>query len=242
MTLDEILPSLFPAGHDIVVDNRGLLFGSGRLPDGGCANIVGVANKTPLGIDEAADLAKRVLAVIEQGSAGPLIVLVDSDSQRMSKRDELMGLSDYLAHLAKCLILADRQGHHTIGLLYGHTAAGAFIATALATRTLVALPGAAPEVMDLPSMARVTKLSIDVLKEKAKSTPVFAPGLDNLAQTGAVHETWDPNRSLADQLAALLAKDTPACDTRDELGKARGGRSKAADIAARVVALASASH
>ncbi|WP_416366216.1 biotin-independent malonate decarboxylase subunit gamma [Sphingomonas aerolata] len=52
-----------------------------------------------------------------------------------------------------------------------------------ATR-LAALPGAHPEVMDLASMARVTKLSIDLLEDKAKTTPVFAPGLDNLVSVG----------------------------------------------------------
>ena len=156
----------------------------------------------------------------------------------MSKRDELLGLNEFLAHLAKSLIYADLQGRHTVGLLYGHTAAGAFIATALATRSLVALPGAVPEVMDLPSMSKVTKLSIDLLKEKAKSTPVFAPGLANLAQTGAVLATWDENASLADQLQALLAGRQEAGDRRDYLGKARKGRPKAAEIAERVQYLA----
>jgi malonate decarboxylase gamma subunit len=130
------------------------------------------------------------------------------------------------------------QGHPTVGLLYGHTAAGAFLATALATRVLVALPGANPEVMDLPSMSRVTKLSIDVLKEKAKSTPVFAPGLDNLAQTGAVLAAWDEKSSLAEQLEALLDQTQNSGDQRDRLGRIRNGRPKAADIAERVHDLA----
>jgi malonate decarboxylase gamma subunit len=132
-------------------------------------------------------------------------------------------------------------------LLYGHTAAGAFIATALATRTLLALPGADPAVMDLPSMARVTKLSIEVLKDKAKSTPVFAPGLENLAQTGGVPQVLDPRASLAAQLEAALtamAAGTAAraSDTRDQLGKERHGRPKAADIAMRVRELALAAR
>lgn len=38
--------------------------------------------------------------------------------------------------------------------------------------------------MDLPSMSRVTKLPIEVLEERAKTTPV-APGLDNLLHCGA---------------------------------------------------------
>ncbi len=56
--------------------------------------------------------------------SGPIFVLVDSDSQRMSKRDELLGLNEFLAHLAKSLIYADMHGRPTIGILYGHSAAG----------------------------------------------------------------------------------------------------------------------
>ncbi len=237
MELDDILASLFPDGHAVAVDAANLIFGSAPM-EGGEAHVIGVANRAALGVDEAIKLAAHVLDVIAAGGSGPLLVLVDSDSQRMSKRDELLGLSDYLGHLAKALILADQRGIPTLGLLYGHTAAGAFIATALATRTLVALPGAAPEVMDLPSMARVTKLPLDVLEDRARSTPVFAPGLDNLAKTGAVLETWDPARSLARQLAAVLACRDEG-DRRDSLGQDRGGRPKAAGLAARVAHLAS---
>ena len=170
--------------------------------------------------------------------SGPILVLVDSDSQRMSKRDELLGLNEYLAHLAKSLIYADMHGRPTIGLLYGHSAAGALLATGLATRVLVGLPGATPTVMDLPSMVKVTKLSMAALEEKAKSTPVFAPGLSNLARMGAVHGTWSDTVSLADQLDTLLANMPATYDRRDALGKERGGRSKAVDIAERVRVLA----
>jgi malonate decarboxylase gamma subunit len=237
MTLDEILSSLFPQGHD-VRNNRGLVRGSGALAGGGRIQVLGVVDRTPIGVDEALQLSEWVLDVIAQGGSDPVLILVDSDSQRMSKREELLGLNEYLAHLAKVLIHADLQGHATVGLLFGHTAAGAFIATALAARTLVALPGAKPEVMDLPSMARVTKLSIEALEEKARSTPVFAPGLENLAQTGAVFATWDEKRSLAEQLQGLLDERRVHHDQRDALGKARDGRPKAADIQERVHELA----
>jgi malonate decarboxylase gamma subunit len=236
MALDEILAALFPGGHDVRND-RGALLGSGALLSGGGALVVGVADRTAVGVDEAIRLARYVLTSIESGG-GPILVIVDSDSQRMSKRDELLGLNEFLAHLAKALIYADILGRPTIGLLYGHTAAGAFLATALATRVLVGLPGAEPAVMDLPSIAKVTKLSIEVLEEKAKSTPVFAPGLRNLAQTGAVHVIWDEAIPLADQLEALLRDMPDARDRRGALGKERGGRLKAADIAERVRGLA----
>jgi malonate decarboxylase gamma subunit len=236
VTLDDILAAVFPDGHDVRNDG-GVLFGSGALRSGDRALVIGVADRTAVGVDEAIRLSKHVLASVESGS-GPILVIVDSDSQRMSKRDELLGLNEFLAHLAKSLIYADIHGRPTIGLLYGHSAAGAFLATALATRVLVGLPGADPVVMDLPSMAKVTKLSIEVLEKKAKSTPVFAPGLRNLAQTGAVHVTWDEAVPLVDQLEALLADMPDARDRRDALGKERGGRPKAANIAERVHGLA----
>lgn len=236
MTLDKILASMFPGGHDVKNDG-GVLLGSGTLRSGGRALVIGVADRTALGVDEAIRLSGAVLGSIKSGS-GPIFVIVDSDSQRMSKRDELLGLNEFLAHLAKSLIHADIQGRPTIGLLYGHSAAGAFLATALATRVLVGLPGADPAVMDLPSMSKVTKLPIEVLEQKAKSTPVFAPGLQNLVQLGAVHVTWDDSVSLADQLEKLLRNMGDARDRRDALGKERGGRIKAVDIAERVRELA----
>jgi malonate decarboxylase gamma subunit len=234
MTLADILSSLFPTGHDVRNDG-GVVTGTGSLK-AGTAQVIGVAGRTALGVDEAIRLSRYVLA---SPASGPILVVVDSDSQRMSKRDELMGLNEFLAHMAKCLIQADLQGRPTVGLLYGHSAAGAFLATALATRVLVGLPpGADPVVMDLPSMSKVTKLPLEVLQEKAKSTPVFAPGLANLAQTGAVHLIWDAALPLSAQLETLLAGLPPYGDNRGALGKERGGRPKAHDIAERVRTLA----
>ena len=172
MTLDNVLASLFPGGHDVGSVN-GVIFGSAVLRSGARTLVIGVADRITVGVDEAIRLSGYVLDSIDRGS-GPILVLVDSDSQRMSKRDELLGLNEFLSHLAKVLIYADMNGRPTVGLLYGHSAAGALLATGLATRVLVGLPGADPAVMDLLSMAKVTKLSIETLQEKAKSTPVFA--------------------------------------------------------------------
>jgi malonate decarboxylase gamma subunit len=236
MTLDEILASLFPQGHQVRTSGS-LIGGKADLPGSGPIHVIGIKDAAFLGVEDAVILANRVIEIIESDKAAPILVLIDSSSQRMSRHDELLGLSEYLAHLAKTLLFAEAQGHRTIGLLYGGSAAGAFIATALATGTLIALPGAHPAVMDLPSMARVTKLPLAVLEEKAKTTPVFAPGLDNLAQTGAIHAVWDPAQPLAGQLAAVLAAPA-AHDSRDHLGATRGGRPKAAEITERVIKLA----
>ena len=232
MTPAEILGSLFPAGHDVSATGA-LLRGTGRIDGDRTVHVLGIVDGAFPGVDEAIRLAGEVLTIAALEDDTPILFLLDSGSQRMSRRDELLGLSETLAHLAKALRLATRRGHRTIGLLYGGTAAGAFIATALACDTLVALPGAHPAVMDLPSMARVTKLPLAVLEEKAQATPVFAPGLDNIVATGGIASVWDPNAPLSKQLIAALAH-TPTNDDRAALGATRGGRLKAAAIAAEV--------
>jgi len=236
MTLDEILASLFPEGHHIDI-GESILIGGGKLPQKGQVHVLGVHGRNFLGIEDACALARHAVDILASGDGQPILLLVDSASQRMTRRDEMLGLNEYLAHLAKTLILAGIRGHRVVALLYGGSAAGAFIATALAADTMVALPGAHPEVMDLPSMARITKLPIAVLEEKAKATPIFAPGLDNLAQTGAVFETWSPDIPLDAQLREVLARPA-AAGNRDQLGAQRKGRPKAAAIAARIVELA----
>jgi malonate decarboxylase gamma subunit len=237
MTLDEILEGLFPSGNDVKTSPEGVITGVGRRKNGQAIAVIGVANGAPLGTAGVLPLAAEVLRVAANGGKTPILVLVDTEGQLMARRDEMRGLNEYLAHLAKCLLLASQLGHPTIGLEYGKAAAGAFLATALATDRLVGLPGAEPTVMDLPSMSRVTKLPLDTLQQLAKTTPVFAPGLDHLLQMGAVAEIWDPKRSLAEQLEEALRNASPT-DTRDELGAQRKGRTMAAMVAKRVIAQA----
>jgi malonate decarboxylase gamma subunit len=235
MTLDEVLDGLFPSGHDVQADAAGIVIGTGKRKQGGAMAVIGVANGAALGTAGVLPLAQEVLRVVADGGNIPILVVVDTQGQLMARRDEMRGLNEYLAHLAKCLLLASQEGHRTIGLEYGKAAAGAFLATALATDFLIGLPGAEPVVMDLPSMSRVTKLPMDKLITIAKATPVFAPGLDHLAQMGAVAEIWDPQKPLDEQLEEALKKASPV-DTRDELGAMRKGRLMAAKVAKRVIA------
>ena len=236
MTLDEVLNSLFPTGHAVKRGPSGTLHGTAKVENQGDVTVVGIVDGTPLGVDGAILLAGHVLAAVEAGGHAPIVVLVDTSSQNMARRDELLGLNEYLAHLAKSLELAAANGHRTVSVLYGHAAAGAFIATALSSQSLVTLPGAEPSVMDLPSISRVTKLPLEQLKELAKSTPIFAPGVEPLFATGAVTETWAADRPFAQRLAALLGQAAPVSDLRDQIGLERKGRLLARDIAQQVAA------
>ena len=89
--------------------------------------------------------------------------------------------------------------------------------------------------MDLPSMARVTKLPRELLQSLSVTTPIFAPGVDAMSQVGAIAAMWEPLQPLDAQLESALASITPL-DERDVRGAQRGGRKLAADVARRVVA------
>jgi malonate decarboxylase gamma subunit len=240
MTLDEVLHSLFPSGHTLERGPSGTLHGTAKVEGQSEVTVVGIVGGTPLGVDGAILLAGHVLAAVKAGGRAPIVVLVDTASQNMARRDELLGLNEYLAHLIKSLALATVHGHRTVSVLFGHAAAGAFIAAALSSQSLVALPGAEPSVMDIPSISRVTKLPLEQLKELAKSTPIFAPGVDPLFATGAVAETWAADQPFAPRLAALLRQPVPASDLRDRIGFERKGRLVAQKIAERVAAEAAA--
>ena len=233
MTLDDITAALFGDSKSLKREET-IVYGRTRLKDGPEVDVIGIHGGAPLGIEAALKLAGQVLESVERGNDTPILALVDGSSQRMSKRDELLGLNEYLAHLGKSLLFAQAQGRRSIGLIYGGAAAGAFIAAALSTGELFAVEGAHPEVMDLPSMSKVTKLPLDVLKKKAEETAVFAPGIDNLVEVGAVVELWKASDDIAKKLTERLAAPPPRGDVRDELGKERGGRPKAAEIARRV--------
>lgn len=237
MMPDNLIAALFPDGHTLTSGPENTLSGHAKC-GGKTVEVLGITDGTPLGPETALVLAGRVLEIVKSGSKAPIVFLIDTASQRMTRRDEMLGLNEYLAHLAKSITLASIEGHRTISVLYGTAAAGAFIATALATQTMVAVDGAHPSVMDLPSIARVTKLPLEVLTEKAKETPVFAPGVEPLAATGAVTEIWKlSDGESAKRLAALLSDEqTGRADGRDQLGAIRGGRKVAADVANRVAA------
>jgi malonate decarboxylase gamma subunit len=236
MTLDDVVTSLFPSGHQVERGPSGTLHGTAKVEGHGKVTVVGIVGGTPLGIDAAILLAEHVLAAVEAGDRAPIVFLVDTSSQNMARRDELLGLNEYLAHLAKSLALAAAHGHRSVSLLFGHAAAGAFIGAALSSQSLVALPGAAPSVMDLPSISRVTKLPLEQLDRLEKATPIFAPGVRPLFATGAVTETWAADQPFAPRLADLLRQPVATSDLRDQIGLERKGRRLAQTIAARVAA------
>src|SRR6185312_7463594 len=238
MTHAEIAVALFGEAHKVSVDADGIVRGTGSLRSGREVNIVGIANAQPLGIEAALAIAQETLDIMRRGPGTAILVLVDSGSQLMSRREELLGLNEALGHLIKVLRAAASSGHPTVGLLYGSSTGGALIATGLATSWLAALPRAQPSVMQLQAMARVVKLPVEKLERLAADTPVFAPGTANFASMGAIHAVWDEGSDLGMQLEQLLTRPATGDDERARLGVDRGGRTKAAAIIERIVGAA----
>ena len=229
MEIARLLDQLFPDGHEVV--QAGLLITGQGWVGGRQVALVGTGEAAPIGVELAHQLAGAVLNVVRDHPARPILLLVDTQGQRLSHRDELLGLNGYMAHLAKCLALARLQGHPIIGLVHSQAVSGGFLASSLLADACYALPAAEIRVMNLPAMARVTKIPLDRLVSLSETSPVFAPGVGNYQRMGAIESIWEGDLSQC-LIAALDA--VGKADRRRALGEARGGRQLARRVAERV--------
>lgn len=225
MTLQELLPKLFPDGNTVTVTDD-IVSGEGRTASG-TVRVIGTTNGTRLGIRELLALSRLFLDVLRNHPGQPVLMLVDNNGQKMALEDELLGLNQYIAHLVELQDLARRNGHPVAALVYGNSIAGGFIAFGLCAGDTYALPDSNTSVMILPAIARVTKLPLEYLEELSKTVAVFAPGVKNFFKTGGLREVWDGNWN--DCLEKALRQNQSA-DVRAELGAERGGRPEAAKI------------
>ncbi|WP_340648341.1 biotin-independent malonate decarboxylase subunit gamma [Pseudoxanthomonas winnipegensis] len=231
MVLSELLDRLFPLGHRI--DQRDDVLTGTASTALGEVTVIGTANRLEVGVDHALALAATVIASTKAHPQRPIVMLVDTAGQRLSRRDELLGINGYFAHLAKALDLARRRGAALVSLVYGESVSGGFLSFGLMADAVYALPEAQVRVMDLRAMARVTKQPLEKLQALSMSSPVFAPGVENYVAMGAVRAIWrgDLAQALVDALQAPREGDT-----RRALGAQRGGRTLAADVSAMVAA------
>jgi malonate decarboxylase gamma subunit len=221
-----VASQLFPGGHDISEQDN-FLSGTGQV-EGKPVAVIGTTDHAPIGIEMALAQAKAVLKTVREHPQRPILILVDTQGQRLRHRDEMLGINSYMAHLGKCIDYARRAGHKVIGLVYDQALSGGFITSGLIADACFALPDATIRVMGLPAMARITKVPEEKLTELAKDNPVFAPGAENYLRMGGVQAIWEGD--LAVQLAQAIA-ECDATDRRKELGLKRGGRHLAQPVA-----------
>lgn len=225
MELADLLKSLFGDSHHI--ERSGDFVSGDAVVDGETVTVLGTTAHAPIGVELALRHARVVLDTIQSHPGRTILFLIDTQGQHLRRKEELLGINRAMAHLAMCVDLARREGHHIIGLVYDQALSGGFLATGLAADACYALPEAEIRVMRIPAMARVTKLSEELLTELSKTSPVFAPGVVNYVAMGGVRKLWTD-----DLRSALLAalKRNGVDDIRSLHGKVRGGRTMAADV------------
>ena len=221
---------LFPQGHAIV-ETDCFLSGTAQI-DGATVAVIGTTGHVPIGVEIALAQASAVLDTVRDHPGRPILILVDTQGQRLRHRDEMLGINSYMAHLGKCIELARQRGHRVIGLVYDQALSGGFITSGLMADACYALPNATIRVMGLPAMARITKVPEERLIELAAQSPVFAPGPENYLRMGGIEAIWEGD--LAAQLAQALAAADPV-DRRSMTGMARGGRLLAQPVIATVL-------
>ena len=211
MDLGQILQRLFPAGHAVSVTDQ-VIAGEAETALGTIL-VLGTADAAAIDHRIALSLAARLLDTIAEHPARPILFLVDTAGQALSRHEELLCLNGSFAHLARCVDLARRQDRieHPAHFL-------------------------PVRVMDLKAMARVTKIAHQRLLELAASSPTFAPGAENYVRMGALAAIWPEPASDLLEAALGAVKAADGNDYRMIVGAARGGRQLAATTVAAVLA------
>ncbi len=219
MKWQTLASQLFPQGHDIV-EHDYFLRGTARVEQQTVA-VIGTTGHTPIGVEIALAQASAILDTMRNFPGRPLVILVDTQGQRLRYRDEMLGINRYMAHLGKCIDVARRRGHVVIGLVYDQALSGGFITSGLMADACYALPEAEIRVMGLAAMARITKVPLERLTELAISNPVFAPGAKNYMNMGGVEAIWDGD---LEKCLAHALQQAKSIDQRSARGLERGGR------------------
>ncbi len=154
--LRTLIDRLFPDGHDVAVDGD-FVRGTGVV-GGDAVAVVGTTNDAAIGVELALAMATAVLATVRDHPGRAIVLLVDTQGQRLRHRDELLGINVYMAHLAQCIEVARRAGHRIVSLVYGRAVSGGYITGGMMADACFALASAEISVMNLPAMARVTKI------------------------------------------------------------------------------------
>ncbi len=228
MSLNDILDSLFPAGHAVNVENK-VISGEATTAKGTVA-VLGTTDAAAIDHAMALALSGFILDTIEQHPGRPLVFLVDTSGQALSRSQELLCLNGSLAHLASCVDLARRQGHASLSLVTANAVSGGFLSFGLMADRAYALADAQVRVMDLRAMARVTKIAHERLVELAATSPIFAPGAESYVRMGAIEAIWPALSAerLVSALEEVVILDKQ--DIRQQLGLLRQGRLLANDV------------
>lgn len=228
--LEQICKRIFPKGHHISIDGD-TVTGCATTSMGEVA-IIGTTNQAAIGVEIAFKLADEVLKIIKNNPKQPIVILVDTQGQKLSKKDELLGNAGYLSHLSKCFELARDNGHRIISLIYNEAVSGGYLALGMIADQSFASSDAQIRVMALPAMSRITQIPLERLEELCRNSPIFGPGVKNYIALGAIEDVGDAQLSVEIERAL---NNYAIEDSRARLGSERGGRNLAYSVIQSVV-------
>jgi malonate decarboxylase gamma subunit len=225
MNTELLLKQLFPKQLDYQIN--GYVIKGNAETEAGPVRILGTVNAAPINQEIAIELAGEILQLIQQQSKTPVVFIVDTQGQDLSRADELLCLNRTFAHLASCVDLLRRSGHANLAIIFGQAVSGGFLSYGLMANEVYALSDSQVKVMDLNAMARVTKIPVEKLKDLSQSSAIFAPGVENFYKMGAINAIWSDlktdwiSQALLNQQQQLESYIT---DQRRVVGQQRQGR------------------
>ena len=225
MNTELLLKQLFPKQLDYQIN--GYVIKGNAETEAGPVRILGTVNAAPINQEIAIELAGEILQLIQQQNKTPVVFIVDTQGQDLSRADELLCLNRTFAHLASCVDLLRRSGHANLAIIFGQAVSGGFLSYGLMANEVYALSDSQVKVMDLNAMARVTKIPVEKLKDLSQSSAIFAPGVENFYKMGAINAVWENldtdwvSQALVNQRKHLESYMT---DQRRVVGQQRQGR------------------
>lgn len=188
MHTQNILKQLFPTQLDYHINGH-VIQGHANT-EIGPVRIIGTVDSAAINQQIAIEIGAEVLDIIAQGEKTPVVFIVDTQGQDLSRADELLCLNRTFAHLASCVDLLRREQHPNLAIILGEAVSGGFLSYGLMANQVFALETSQVKVMDLNAMSRVTKIPVQRLKELSQSSAIFAPGVENFYKMGAISEIW----------------------------------------------------
>lgn len=236
MNTELLLKQLFSKQLDYQIN--GYVIKGNAETEAGPVRILGTVNAAPINQEIAIELAGEILQLIQQQNKTPVVFIVDTQGQDLSRADELLCLNRTFAHLASCVDLLRRSGHANLAIIFGQAVSGGFLSYGLMANEVYALSDSQVKVMDLNAMARVTKIPVEKLKDLSQSSAIFAPGVENFYKMGAINAIWPDlesdwiSQALLNQQQQLESYIT---DQRHIVGQQRQGRQLCNSVIEKVV-------
>lgn len=200
-----------------------------------------------IGMEEGYKMAAAVYKTIETDKNSkikrPIVLIVDTPGNGPGKVEEIFGMNKSTGAYQLSLAEARLEGHPIIAMIIGRAISGAFLCHGLQADHILSLSSEYKtmiHVMPLTSIARITKLDIEILEDLSKSNPVFASGASFFYELGGLEEIITNAEDMR-EIIIKHVKEVESLFSRGEqvktgpwgrglLGEERGGRVVRANV------------